>query len=124
MPTEVKMIKYLTSYNQISSADRQIGGAGTYGTVRLSSTRMELNHSHDRSSDLPTALTTGYDRKLLPIDPTRLDERPPKLIRGGDVVFQRKARSPWDHEECAGIHERSQVRSLSRLSSREGQKRW
>jgi hypothetical protein len=79
--------------------------------ISLSSTRPELNDSNGRCSDLPTALTTGYDRKLLPIDPTRLDERSPQLIRGGNVVFQRKARWPWNHKECSGVQERNQVRS-------------
>jgi hypothetical protein len=110
------MIKYFTSYHQISSADRQIGGAGTYGTVRLSSTSMELNHSNDRSPNLPTALTTGYDRKLLPINTSRMDERSPQFIRGEDVAFQRKARWPWDDKECAGIQEWSQVHTSPRLS--------
>jgi len=78
--------------------------------------RMDLNDSNGRSPDLPTALTTGYDRKPLPIDPTRMDAQSPQFIRRGYVVFQRKTRWPRNHKECSGVQEGSQVRPFTRLS--------
>jgi len=74
-----------------------------------------LNHSHGGSPYFPTVDTTGYDRELLPVHPTSMDERPLEIFRGGNVVLQREAGWRWNYKECPGLQEWSQVRSISTL---------